>query len=75
MAKSEAVKKKNGIFKRIGGYFKSLRSETKKIVWPTKRDVVRDTLVVLVTIAIVGLFIVVLDYAFSTLLGLFLSNA
>lgn len=74
MAKSE-TKKKNGIFKRIGGYFKSLRSETKKVVWPTRKDVVRDTIVVLVTIALIGAVIVALDYAFTTLLGLFLGNA
>lgn len=73
MAKSE-TQKKDGIFKRIGNYFKSLKSEFKKIVWPTKRDIVRDTIVVLVLIAIVGAFIVVLDYAFAALLGLFYGN-
>lgn len=68
MAKSET--KKPGFFKRIGNYFRELKSEIKKVVWPSKRDTFRNTLVVLISIVIVGVFVALLDLGFSALLGL-----
>lgn len=49
----EAVQKK--------GFFKGLKSEFKKIIWPDKKDVVKRTAVVTVVSIIVGLIIVVVD--------------
>ena len=58
------VKKENW-FKRaigaIGRYFRELRSELKKVVWPTPKQVVKNTLVVLVCVLIVGAFIWIFD--------------
>ena len=72
MAKAETGNKKPNVFKRIVGYFKDLRSETKKVVWPTKETTLRATMVVLVTIVIVGGLVVLMDLAFNGLLSLFL---
>lgn len=72
--KSTANKKsgKPGIFSRIGRYFKDLRSESKKIVWPTRSQAVNNTLIVIAMILIVGVVIWGLDalfgFAVSTLL-------
>ena len=74
MAKAETKKKPN-FFKRIIAYFKDLKSEIKKVVWPTKQATLRNTIVVLVTIGVLGLFIVLLDLGFTSLLGLLLGNA
>ena len=46
-------------------YFKDLKSEFKKVVWPTKKQVVNNTLVVIVFVLIIG----VLVGAFDTLGG------
>ena len=58
------VKKENW-FKRTWGktckYFRELRSELKKVVWPTPKQVVKNTLVVLVCVLIVGAFIWIFD--------------
>jgi preprotein translocase subunit SecE len=46
----EAVKKddaKPGFFKRVGKWFREMRSELKKVVWPTGKDLTNNTLVTL----------------------------
>lgn len=46
-----AVKKddaKPGFFKRIGKWFREMRSELKKVIWPTKEQLFNNTLVSLV---------------------------
>jgi preprotein translocase subunit SecE len=46
----EAVKKddaKPGFFKRVGKWFRDMRSELKKVVWPTGKDLTNNTLVTL----------------------------
>ena len=70
-AKKESGKvkgpKKVGLFRRIGRFFKDLKSEFKKIVWPTKKQVLNNTAVVLVVMLLVGICIWLLDYGFVNL--------
>ncbi len=59
------VKKENW-FKRAWGavckYFRELRSELKKVVWPTPQQVGKNTLVVVASVVIVGAFIWLFDF-------------
>ena len=59
------VKKENW-FKRTWGniakYFRELRSELKKVVWPTPQQVGKNTLVVCGCSLVVGIFIWVFDF-------------
>ena len=59
------VKKENW-FKRTWGkvrkYFRELRSELKKVVWPTPRQVGKNSLVVAGCVLVVGVFIWLFDY-------------
>ena len=58
-------KEKRGIFKRIGGFFKEVRIETfKRIIWPTPKQVLNNTLIVIVTVLVVGIFVWLLDFLF-----------
>ncbi len=61
-----AEAKKQNWFKRffgsIGRYFRELFSELKKVVWPTPRQVVKNTLIVLVCVLVVGVFIWMFDF-------------
>ncbi|MEM0530554.1 preprotein translocase subunit SecE [Zongyangia sp. HA2173] len=61
--------------KRIGRFFKDMRGETKKIVWPTRKQVINNTIVVLVMMLIVGIFIWGVDAIMSLLVNAFLTNA
>lgn len=61
----ETKAKKTGLFARIGKWFRELKSECRKIVWPTREQTVNNTLVVLASVVIVGIFIWVLDIVFG----------
>ena len=56
-------------FKGIGTFFKGLRSETKKIVWPDAKTVWKNTGVVLLVVAILGVVIYLIDLALTQGLG------
>jgi preprotein translocase subunit SecE len=55
----ETKAKKPGLFARIGKWFRELKSECRKIVWPTREQTTNNTLV------IIGIFIWVLDIVFG----------
>ncbi len=61
-----AEAKKANWFKRFFGaiarYFRELRSELKKVVWPTPKQVLKNTVIVLVCVIIVGAFIWMFDF-------------
>ena len=62
--KGAAVKrtdKKLGFFKRVAKWFREMKSELKKVVWPTKSQMVNNTVIVLVCTLIVGICIWVFD--------------
>jgi len=44
------------------GWFKGLKSEFKKIIWPTKTSVARQTTAVVLITVVLGAIIVVIDY-------------
>ncbi len=64
--KDEKKKSTKNPFKAIGSFFKSVRSEGKKVVWPKAAEVWKNTLVVLVVIIIVGLAIYAVDFGLTT---------
>ena len=47
-------KSKKNPFKSIAAFFKSTNAERKKIVWPTAKETVKNTIIVLVVTLIVG---------------------
>ena len=64
MAKGEA-KNPNAFvrfFKRIAKWFREMRSELKKVVWPSRKQVINNTIVVIVMVIIVGIFIWLFDW-------------
>lgn len=66
------VKKKNW-FKRAWGavckYFRELKSELKKVVWSTPKQVLKNTLIVVACVIIVGVFIWLFDFAAQVGIG------
>ena len=59
------VKKENW-FKRTGSkvakFFREMRSELRKVVWPTKEQVLKNALIVAGCVLVVGLFIWLFDF-------------
>jgi preprotein translocase subunit SecE len=51
-------------------FLRDVRMEMAKVTWPTRKDLIQSTLVVIVAVVIAGAFIGVLDLAFSRLIDL-----
>ena len=61
--KKDAAKadKKPGFFARIGKWFKELKSELKKVQWPTRKQTINNTVIVILCCIVVGICICVFD--------------
>lgn len=60
-------KKSGGFFAGIGKFFREYRSELKKISWPTFAEVVKNTVITLVMVLILGILIWFVDWGISAL--------
>ena len=58
--------------KRIVRFFRDYKSEVKKIVWPGIKDVMKNTVIVLVMCLLVGALIWIVDFGLGELLSLIL---
>ena len=52
---------KPGVFARIGRWFRELKIELKKVVWPTGKQTVNNTVIVIICCIIVGICIWLFD--------------
>ena len=68
--KKPEKQKKPSIFARIGKWLKDMKSELKKIVWPSGKQLVNNTVVVLVAVLIVGIIVCLFDLGAGELIGL-----
>ena len=69
VAKSTKAKKGSGKFFK---FFRDIVSETRKITWPTGKTVLNNTIVVIVSVLVIGAFIWALDAGLAFLLKLIL---
>lgn len=74
MADKKADKKKPGFFAKIGKYFRDVKGEFKKIVWPSRKQVMNNVTVVLVMVAIFAVATWGLDLLFAFLRDLLLKQ-
>ena len=60
MAEDKKVKKDHG------KWFREMRSDLKKVVWPTPKQVAKNALVVAVCVVVFGVFIWLFDFVAQT---------
>ena len=53
---------KPGIFARASKWLHELKVELKKVQWPTKKQTINNTLIVIACVIVVGLFIWIFDF-------------
>lgn len=70
MAESTKVKKPS----KIATFFRDLKSEFKRISWPTFKQTTKNTGIVIAFIVILGLFVVLVDLGFGKLFELILGK-
>jgi preprotein translocase subunit SecE len=70
MKESPSNRRRNRLIRFLG----EVRQELSTVTWPTRREVVAYSIVVLVTVTVLGSFIFALDYLFSRLILKLLST-
>lgn len=68
--KLKKVEKKPSFISKIGRWLREMRSELRKVVWPTIPQLTNNTIIVLVSVVVVGAVVSGLDVIF-----LFIVNA
>ena len=68
-------KSKPGIFERASKWLREMKSELKKVQWPTWKQVLKNTGIVILCVVVIGVFIWVFDalahLIIDALLGVF----
>lgn len=72
-AKKDKADKKPGVFARIKQWFKETKAELKKVQWPTWKQTMNNTLIVVVFCIVVGLCIFAFDKLADGLLNALLN--
>lgn len=57
----------------VGQFIAQVRQEASKVVWPTRRETVVTTIMVLVLTAVVALFFSIVDFGVFTLVDMLLA--
>ena len=72
--KKPEKQKKPSIFARIGKWLKDMKSELKKVQWPTRKQTINNTLIVIACVVIVGIFIWIFDFLAGTAIDLIITT-
>jgi preprotein translocase subunit SecE len=67
--KSSAPAKPN-VFARLGQYFRDVRGEMRRVVWPNRQEVLNSSVVVIVTLIFFVVFTLIVDTAVVQVLRL-----
>lgn len=63
--KAKKEVRRTGFFGRIGNFFREVVSELRKVIWPTRKELLTYTSVVIVFLLIMTTIVVGLDYLFA----------
>ena len=55
---------------RVAKFLREVRVELSKVTWPTREELVQSTIVVVIAVAIAGIYIWIFDLLFNWLIGL-----
>ena len=72
-SKSTKKNEKPGFFARSKAYLRSVKSEMKRVVWPSKKELINYSVTVCVSLIVVGVVIALLDAVIGEGLVLFSS--
>ena len=62
-SRSSGEKKK--LTERIGLFVRQVVAELRKVIWPTRRELITYTMVVIVFVSVVAAIVALLDYVFT----------
>jgi preprotein translocase subunit SecE len=59
------MEKEKNIFKRMGAYLRDVRGEMKKVTWPSKDDMIKTTIAVIVISLFFGIYLFGVEFIFA----------
>ena len=62
--------KKPGLAARVAKYLREMRSELKKVVWPSQKQLINNSLIVIVSVVVVGAVIAGVDFVFRSIIDM-----
>jgi preprotein translocase subunit SecE len=68
MAQTSAKAAKPNIFTRLNRYFNDVQAELRRVVWPSRKEILNSSWVVVITLAIFIVLIFLLDSVASWLI-------
>ena len=68
-AQKSEKKSKPGFFAKVGRWLRELKSELKKVQWPTSTQTMNNTVIVISCVAVVGAFIWMFDFVAGGLIN------
>ena len=63
--KAKKETRRRGIFGRIGGFFREVVSELRKVIWPTRKELLTYTTIVVAFVTVMTTIVALLDYGFG----------
>ena len=61
----DRARPKAGLFARIALFLRQVVAELRKVIWPTRKELITYTTIVIIFVAIVAGIVAVLDYVFT----------
>ncbi|MBP7055476.1 MAG: preprotein translocase subunit SecE [Candidatus Omnitrophica bacterium] len=59
---------------KVANFFKEIKLEMSKVAWPTRQELIGSTAVVLISLAILSVFIGVCDVVLSTVVNIIMAR-
>jgi len=64
--------KPNNLFQKLINFIREARAELRKVTWPNKKQLISSTIVVMITVALVAVFLGIVDLVFSRIVTIIL---
>ena len=65
MSENAEVTQRRGIFSRFALFLRQVIVELRKVIWPTRKELITYTTVVIIFVVIIAAIVAVLDYVFT----------
>ncbi|MGB9699570.1 MAG: preprotein translocase subunit SecE [Thermodesulfobacteriota bacterium] len=66
------MEKIKSLLQKISQFFREVRVEMKKVTWPSRKETLASTSVVLITVILMAFFLGIVDLGLSRLIKIFL---
>jgi preprotein translocase subunit SecE len=60
------------MFEKVKQFLKEVKMELKKVVWPTRKDTIASTTVVIILVFIIAIFMGLVDFGLSKIIRVIL---